>query len=121
MGTDYGAPTEFSEVLLLPCLMTLFGVALYLLIDLSERRRLRRSRWKWLAYLLVGFGLWTGVRWVWNLWNPDTGLEYRYTIPYKKVLASHYLAPVIPLIALIGLVWHSRWTAKRRELQGFAG
>lgn len=104
--TMFGAPESFVDLLVLPGLMVVF--ALLLRLGAWGRDRSGASG-KWLkiaALVPLAFGLWVGLQQVWAIHNPDTGYLYAKTIDGKKVLFSHYLSLILPLLTLLGFaVW----------------
>ncbi len=99
-------PPSPIDILLLPGLLTFFGLAVYLVVwqQTRLRDRLGPARWGGVAVLILA--LIAGWRPMWDLINPDLGAFYRTSIQIfgKKYLYSHYICFLLPLFSLIGVV-----------------
>jgi hypothetical protein len=102
----FGAPENFVDVLILPVLTVVFALLLRL-GGWGRDRSGGNGKWLKIAALFpLAFGIWIGLQQVWAIHNPDTGYLYAKTIDGKKVLFSHYLSLILPLLTLVGfLVW----------------
>lgn len=113
MDLSYGSPFSYVDILLLPGALVLFAVFVRFLIWTAERNSGKKSKAKWLPYLLAIGGLILGSRTLWALINPATGSLYRSTINSRKILYSHWVAFLLPLLTIVVLIVWDKWAARR--------
>ncbi|RYG39818.1 hypothetical protein EON79_23680 [bacterium] len=116
-GGEYGAPETMGPVLLLPLLFTFFAIAGRVAARTYWRNFGKRKPHWWYVYPLLALALYSGMKWVYFMWNPDI-LErtmYLQTLITNKVKIAHYLAFLIPLITTIWIVLYDRREAQRER------
>lgn len=98
-------PETWYEPLIMPGIMTIFGVLICWLGWLSERNG-KVSSWKWLGLVFLAAGMFFGFKWL----SPMIGHSsldslYRSGLHTPRRYAyAHYVAFFMPLVALIGCV-----------------
>ena len=96
------SPTEMTEVLLVPSICFVLGLGLWY-AGLHFESRTEKSWLKWLAFVPIVIGLVIGFQ----LTMQATDYTYQRLLGTKKLIYSHYLALVMPVIATLTVgVWH---------------
>ncbi len=90
-------PSGPVDVLLLPAICVFFGAVIWIVGAMGHQK------WRWWALLPLLIGLWVGGRFTLNIFNPF----YRELFLGRKVIYSHYLASIMPIVGLLTIaVWH---------------
>lgn len=111
-----GAPDSMMPVLLLPLLFTFFALAARISARAYWRNFGKRKPHWWYVYPLLALGLLFGFEKIFLLFNPFSELDrhmYGQTLVERKVRIAHYLAFIVPLISLVGIVLYDRAEASR--------
>ena len=107
MDGSFGAPANWYELLIMPALAVFFGLLLRFLGWNQSRQGKKSPTWTWMAVAVLALGAYVVFKVMWHLFDPELSAFYRNTIWSGKVLASHYLAFGLPVLALIAvLVWN---------------
>ncbi len=108
---ENGVPQDITDIILLPFMLVFFGLVWWILAWNSERMTNRKAKWKWGAFFLFFLSMYTGFKFFWAMIDSSAnGLLYRETMRgiehSRRVVVSHYVAFLIPLITTISvLVW----------------
>ncbi len=96
------APTGLTDIITIPAVCFLLGLSLWYGGLLFENRT-EKSWLKWLAFVPIVIGLYIGFQ----LTVQVGDYTYQRMLASKKLIYGHYLALVLPSIALITVVvWH---------------
>jgi hypothetical protein len=96
-------PKDWYEPLIMPGILTFFGVLIFWMGWLSERGG-KTAGWKWLGLLFLLWGMWLGYT---NYFAPMVGQSsedvlYRAGMPsVRRYAYAHYLAFIMPLLGLV--------------------
>lgn len=99
-------PTDWYEPLVLPGILTFFGILICWLAWLAEKGG-KNAPWKWLGIVILLIGMWFGYV---NYFSHMIGSSaadvlYRSGMPsVRRYAYAHYLSFFLPLVALIGCV-----------------
>jgi len=97
-------PDNWYEPMIMPVLLTVIGAFIWWLAWLGERGG-KTSPWKWIALLFILPALWIGFQTMSHL--SDIAYYSAMRSHIKRFILPHYIAFVLPLLALIGaLVTH---------------
>lgn len=109
MNGEYGAPFSAVDVILLPGIVFIAAVLMRFLAWNMQRMH-KNPRWmKLSAYIVTLVGVWIAVKYLYTMYNPDTGFLYMRTLkPMMKVLLAHYIVIALPFLTLIGFVLWDR-------------
>lgn len=111
---------SITDLLLLPLLLTFFGALIYGLSVDNGLKRGKLAPSRWVGVGLVVLGLLAGFRDFWAL--TDSFNRSAYQAVGKRVYIAHYLAGLLPLIALLvclGVDFWARGRLKGRNLDDF--
>ena len=91
------------DILILPGLLTFFGLAVYLVVWQQTRLRERLGLGRWAGIVVLLLAVIAGWPKLWELVNPDLGFVYRTSIQYygKKYMYSHYIGFLLPVLSLL--------------------
>ena len=116
-----GAPDSWLAVVMLPGLLVFFGLLWWFASIVNERNNNRQTIWKWLAVLPLLFALFVGFRYMYYMWNPETGAFYRRSMMFgdrvfRRVWVAHYIAWILPLASLLAVLVTAK-IEKRRAIR----
>ena len=106
------APESMMDVLLLPLLLTFFGIAARIGAVSYMRTYGKRPNHFLLTYIPLGLAMLIGLSWMYKLYQPDALSREFYAqslLGVKgRVQKAHYAAFLIPLVATIGIALYDR-------------
>jgi hypothetical protein len=113
------APTGWLDIIVLPAILVFFGLLWWFVSLNAERQSGRTTFWKWVALLPLGFALFVGIRYMWYMYNPDTGFLYVRSMMVgdrmnRRTYYSHFVSLAMPILAIAGVFLTSRFERRRR-------
>lgn len=95
------APTGITDVLGMPFLYFFLGLGIWY-GGVHFENRTEKTWLKWCAFIPIAIGLYIGF----NSFMLARDFVYQQMLPNRKTLYSHYLALVLPIVAIITiLLW----------------
>ena len=108
---DPSIPQSPTDVLMLPMLALLFGAVVYGAGIANGRNMENPPKYRWVGVGLLAIALILGIETVYRLFGPLSAF-YRAMIGNRKLLLAHYIALILPLLALAAVpvaeAWHRR-------------
>jgi hypothetical protein len=114
-----GNLVSMTDLLLMPGMLTAFGVMMFALMTYSERNNRRPNKWKWVAYIPLVLAAWMAWNnWLWPMINPSDGFIYRENIVQRRFIAGHWAAFGIPaasilIIGIVQFIQRGKWDTER--------
>lgn len=118
-----GSPDSVGQLILMPLLFTFFALAARMSARIYWRNFGKRKNHYWYVYPLLVIALYFGFQRIYPLYNPDDFVRtaYAQTITTNKLYYGHYIAFLIPLVSLLGVIVYDlreRATVSRIQAQG---
>lgn len=112
---EAGPPTSMWDLLIMPLLFTFFGVAARIGAAQYQRNFGKRTKHAWYVYPPLAIALTYGLHWIYQLWLPNelSRMVYLNAGLTGRVRYAHYVAFLLPLIALIGVLVYDRRSQPR--------
>lgn len=120
-----GTPDSWIDVLLLPGILVFLGAITWIGSWLGDRERPKPSPWRWIALIPLLFAFFVGCRYMWEMYNPETGAFYRESMRMglrmsRRLLLAHFLSFILPAISLIVVfVWAKIDKQRRQSLEDY--
>lgn len=101
--TPIGPPSTWMEPMMMPLILTFFGV---LVFGLGLRQELAGSKapWKWLGIFLCAAAFLVGSRYTYWYFGPDKAFyaEGNYIMQGRGMRLSHIFASALPMLSILG-------------------
>jgi hypothetical protein len=120
-----GTPESWTDIVMLPGILVFLGAMMWLGSWLGGLQKATMNPWRWIAVVPMAIGLIIGMRYMWEMYNPDTGAFYMESMRVgqklsRRLLMAHYGAFFIPLVSiLIVVLWDKLEIRRRRRLEDY--
>jgi hypothetical protein len=110
-SSPFGSPQSAMDIVISSFIFAFFGVMMFIgSVRYEQTYDKAATWWKW-SFLPIGIGILLGIQKVAFL----TSYGYVNTVLTKKLLWSHYLALIIPVLCVVSIILYKRMKQRTEE------